>query len=151
MISRKNQVSFYYDCPSFTFKNRNALKRFLVGLFKKEKLTLDSLSYVFCTDKVLRSMNQHFLNHPDYTDILTFPFSDPGESVSGEIYISVDRVRDNAKKFGVSFQNELLRVIFHGALHLCGYNDHTNREIRLMRERETHYINQFNIKRLGAF
>ena len=88
-------------------------------------------------------MNEHFLNHPDYTDILTFPLSDKGEPISGEIYISIDRIRDNSLIFNNNFRTEFLRVLFHGALHLCNYDDHTAKEIKMMRAREDFYLDLF--------
>jgi len=85
-------------------------------------------------------MNKQFLNHPDYTDILTFPLSDKNQPIEGEIYISIDRIKYNSLIFNTSFKSEFLRVVFHGALHLCGYNDHSSQEIKKMRERENHYL-----------
>jgi probable rRNA maturation factor len=140
MMKEKNVVRFFYDCKPFPFSNRNALKEFVVKIFRKEKCRLTSLHYVFCTDEVLRKMNKRFLNHPDYTDILTFPLSEKGKPVAGEIYISIDRIKDNSLIFNTSFKEELLRVVFHGALHLCNYNDHSSQEIKKMRERENFYL-----------
>ena len=91
-------------------------------IFKKEDRPLDRLDLIFCSDAYLLQINQDFLGHSDLTDIITFDLSDEQDS-SAEIYISVDRVRENAKTFGVSVENELHRVIFHGILHLCGYKD----------------------------
>jgi rRNA maturation RNase YbeY len=140
MMREKNVVRFFYDCEPFSFADRNRLKQFIAKLFKKENYKLDSLYYIFCSDDVLRKMNKEFLNHPDYTDILTFPLSEKGMPIMGEIYISIDRIKDNSLIFNTYFNDELLRVIFHGALHLCNYNDHSSQEIKKMRERENHYL-----------
>jgi rRNA maturation RNase YbeY len=116
--------------------NKTKLKTFLKSLFEGKGQKLRSLQYVFCSDTYLLEINQQFLQHDTYTDIITFELSEiPGETV-GEIYISIDRVRENAKKFEVSEEQELHRVIFHGALHLCGYKDKTKIEAAKMREME---------------
>lgn len=139
-MAQNHVVRFFYDCPPFSFSDRNRLKTFIGTLFKKEKRRLASLHYIFCTDEVLLKMNKQFLNHPDYTDILTFPLSEKNEPIEGEIYISIDRIKDNSLIFNTSFKSELLRVVFHGSLHLCGYSDHSSQEIKKMRERENHYL-----------
>jgi rRNA maturation RNase YbeY len=121
---------------SVTLKQKTKLKTFLKNIFEREGQKLRELQYVFCSDAYLLEMNQQFLQHDTYTDIITFELSEvPGETV-GEIYISIDRVRENAARFKVSEQQELHRVIFHGALHLCGYKDKTKKEAALMREKE---------------
>ena len=116
------------------------MKQFIISLFRREKKPLAELNYIFCSDQRLLEINRQFLQHDFYTDIITFPLSDPGQPISGEIYISVDRVRDNAAAFGSSITKELHRVIFHGALHLCGYKDKSPREEKIMRKMEDHYL-----------
>jgi probable rRNA maturation factor len=132
-------VDFHFLEPA-SLKDRQILKAFLRSLFKKEGTKLDSLRYIFCSDKYLLEINRQYLNHDDYTDIITFNLSDSPAPVSGEIYISVDRVKDNARKFNTSFRQELHRVIFHGALHLCGYKDKSSKDEKLMREKENQYL-----------
>jgi rRNA maturation RNase YbeY len=104
--------------------------------------SLTSLQYVFCSDPYLLQINKDFLQHDFYTDIITFELSaDPlGSGVEGEIYISIDRVRENAQELGVPIQQELLRVIFHGALHLCGFKDKTSAQEKQMRAKEEEYL-----------
>ena len=97
-------------------------------LFKNNRKQLDQLTYVFCSDKYLLEINQKFLKHNYYTDILTFDLSSSQKAVEGEIYISVDRVRENARTQGTTIKEEFHRVIFHGALHLCGFKDKTEKE-----------------------
>lgn len=133
-------VQFFYNEVSFSFFNRQALKKFIGGLFKKEGHPLQSLNYVFCSDEYLLQVNRDFLQHDDYTDIITFDLSEGQTGIMGEIYISIDRVRDNAKQQGTSFKEELHRVIFHGALHLCGYRDKKPAEIKAMRNAEDKYL-----------
>ncbi|KYP13572.1 MAG: hypothetical protein A1D16_05170 [Flavihumibacter sp. CACIAM 22H1] len=127
----------------FRFPHRNHCKSFLLQLFKKEKKSLELLNYIFCTDEYLLDINRSFLQHDYYTDIITFELAEKGEPTQGEVYISIDRVRDNAKLHGQSFQRELHRVIFHGALHLCGYRDKTKKEETLMRQKEEEYLSYY--------
>jgi rRNA maturation RNase YbeY len=114
-----------------------------VALFGKERQALTSMDYVFCSDKALLDINKMHLQHDYYTDIITFNLAAPGQPVEGEIYISIDRVRDNAQDFDQSFRRELHRVIFHGALHLCGYKDKKPKDVRLMREMEDRYLKAY--------
>ena len=107
----------------------------------REGKTIAALSYVFCSDDELLAMNIQFLNHRTLTDILTFEYkTEKPSGVCGEIFISVDRVRDNAKTFGVTFRHELNRVMVHGLLHLCGYRDKKAAEKKEMRAKEDHYL-----------
>ena len=119
---------------------RTRLKRFLIALFKRERKPLAELQYIFCSDPYLLEINQQFLHHDFYTDIITFDLAEKGQPTSGEIYISVDRVRDNAQNFDSSLKKELHRVIFHGALHLCGFKDKTPKEEIEMRKMEEKYL-----------
>ncbi len=107
---------------------------------EEEKKTGD-ITYVFCDDNFLLKKNQKFLNHETLTDIITFDYSD-NKIISGDIIISIDRVKDNAKIFKVSFFNELKRVMAHGLLHLIGYNDKSEKEITLMRDKENYYLSK---------
>jgi probable rRNA maturation factor len=120
-----------------SLKQRTAVKAILGEMFHVEKTSLSGLLYVFCSDEYLLQINKDFLQHDFYTDIITFEMGDPKVSgVDGEIYISTDRVKDNAGTMDISFQEELLRVVFHGALHLCGYKDKSPAQERKMREME---------------
>jgi len=109
-------------------------------LFTKEKKKLVTLNYVFCSDKALLKINRQYLQHDDYTDIITFNFSQSKPEIWGEAYISVDRVKENALNLNISQGKELLRVIFHGALHLCGYTDKSSKKKFEMRQKEEYYI-----------
>jgi rRNA maturation RNase YbeY len=137
----------FHILQQVSLEERTRLKQFLIALFQKEKKPLGELSYIFCSDQRLLEINRQFLQHDFYTDIITFPLSDAGQPISGEIYISVDRVRDNAREFGISIKNELLRVIFHGALHLCGYKDKSPSEEKLMRKMEDKYLELYSVPR----
>jgi rRNA maturation RNase YbeY len=134
------KVSFSYADRKLTYPQKNHLKAFVVTIFEQENRHLSELTYVFCSDEYLLQINKDFLQHDYYTDIITFDLSVSKEEISGEIYLSLDRVKDNALALGVGYQQELLRVIFHGALHLCGYKDKKKSEITEMRNREERYI-----------
>lgn len=129
-------INFSVHEVKIRLRDRTRLKGFLKELFKREGQGLKHLQYVFCSDEYLLTINQEFLQHDTYTDIVTFELSEDPETTEGEIYISIDRVIDNAKRFGVTEEYELHRVIFHGALHLCGYKDKSKKEEILMREKE---------------
>lgn len=132
----------FHLLETFTLKNRNKLKAFINSIFKKEGKSLNSLDYIFCSDDYLLKINQDFLKHDYFTDIITFDLSESA-AVTGEIYISVDRVRDNAAKNNTSFSNELNRVIFHGALHLCGFKDKKPADKSLMTQKEDYYLSSY--------
>lgn len=133
------QVQFHFLQPA-ALRHRTLVKEVLKGLFKKEKKRLDTLTYIFCSDEYLLQINQQYLNHNYYTDIITFDLSENNSQVTGEVYISIDRVRENARLFKTGFQKELLRVIFHGALHLCGYKDKSKDDQAVMRKAEDKYL-----------
>ena len=112
-------------------------------MFRKEGKDLGSLNIIFVSDKGLLDINRRFLQHDYFTDIITFNTSDTDEAMSGELYISVDRVRDNALKLKIPYSTELRRVIFHGILHLCGYKDKTASQTQTIRAKENQYLEMF--------
>ncbi|MCC7401516.1 MAG: rRNA maturation RNase YbeY [Chitinophagaceae bacterium] len=136
----KPLINFFYPNKKYYLRNSNSLKTFIETIFLKEGKELNSMNYIFCSDNDLLKINKAYLNHNYFTDIITFNLSDNKEIIQGEAYISIDRVMANAKRMKISFKNELLRVIFHGSLHLCGYNDKTNIEAGTMREKEDYYL-----------
>lgn len=140
-------IHFHYLYKKFTFRNRNAVKKFIVQQLKKENKTVEVISYIFCSDKYLLKLNQQYLDHDTYTDIITFENSLKGFDIIADIYISIERIKENGTLYSASFQEELLRVIFHGALHLAGYKDKTPHQINLMRLKENEWLNQFNVSR----
>ena len=141
MIQRPG-VFFHYISPPFLFNNRNQVKNYIVRIFKKERKDLQTVHYIFCSDEYLLRLNQKYLQHNTLTDILTFDLSE-NHHVIGEIYISIDRIKENSTLFKTAFTKELHRVIFHGALHLCGYKDKTPSSRKLMRKKEDLYLNGF--------
>lgn len=142
MRSRKPKIYFHHLEKAPLFK-RSRLKFFIEQIFRKEKKGLQEVHYIFCSDSYLLKINKQFLNHDFYTDIITFDLSE-GEGINAEIYISLDRVRENASGLKISFIQELHRVMFHGILHLCGYKDKSIKDIKLMRQKEDSYLDKFN-------
>ena len=113
------------------------------SIISQEGYSEGEVSVVFCDDKYLFKLNVEFLNHDTLTDVIGFNYSLSNE-IHGEIYVSIDRVEDNAVEFSQAFETELLRVMAHGVLHFCGYNDKTDLESSLMRAKEDFYLNQLN-------
>jgi rRNA maturation RNase YbeY len=141
-------IQFHYQSDQrFFFQHRNNLKKFLLVLFKKEGLSVEMVNYIFCSDNFLLNINQEFLHDDRFTDIITFLLSDNAHPIISDIYISVDRIMHNSKSLAVSVKEELHRVIFHGALHLCGYNDKTDKEKVIMRKKEDFYLSKYFVSR----
>ncbi len=122
---------------------KKVLKLWVEKIVASEKRKLKNLSYNFCSDEELFQKNKQFLNHTTYTDIITFDYSEEN-SISGEIYISAERVQENADKFKITFSEELIRVMAHGVLHLCGYKDKSPIQQKQMRAAENRAIKLFN-------
>ena len=138
-----SKVCFFFEQKGFALKNRTSLKAFIESIFRKEKKKLGSVNFIFCSDKRLLDINREFLQHDFYTDVITFDLSTSKKETEAEVYLSVDRIKENAKLAGVTFTEEIHRVIFHGALHLCGYKDKKSTEIDLMRQAENKYLNLY--------
>ena len=136
-------IFFHFTVAPFYFPHRNRLKMFLHRQMKGEEGPIEALHYIFCSDEFLHRMNQDYLGHDTYTDIITFPLSRKGQPLVADIYISIDRVRDNSTNLQTRFLQELHRVVFHGALHLCGYKDKTAREVETMRCMEDRWLDKF--------
>lgn len=136
-------VHFFSADRPIPLRDRNRLKAFLNSLVRKEGRRLDDLNVIFCSDEYLLQVNRQYLNHDYYTDIITFDITEVPGKLSGEMYISTDRVRENARQLGQPLSREMHRVIFHGVLHLCGYSDKTRTHQLTMRQREDHYLQQY--------
>lgn len=129
----------------FAISNPEDLILWITEIISKEDCQLGDLSYVFCSDDFLYDMNKEYLQHDTLTDIITFDYR-VGNLINGEVYISTDRVKENAQDFGVSFEEELHRVIIHGVLHICGYGDLTEEEEAQMRTKEDWALSFLNLK-----
>lgn len=136
-------ISFNQADSKVALANRVALKSFIEKRVKKEGYSIETLTYVFCSDKYLLKMNKDFLSHNYYTDIISFDLSETPGNLIGEVYISVDRVKDNAKTHGTTLKEELHRVIFHGALHFCGYKDKKPADTIKMRQMEDRWLSAY--------
>jgi probable rRNA maturation factor len=142
-----NNIHFHYLTQPFHFTNRTHLKNFLNKITKREKHSIDTINYIFCDDAYLLEINQQYLNHDTYTDIITFQLNPKGEALLSDIYISVERVKENATINNTSFTHELHRVIFHGLLHLCGYKDKTKKDQEEMRKQEDRCLKGYFVPR----
>jgi rRNA maturation RNase YbeY len=136
-------VHFYFEKVTFPLKERKKLKRFINSLIIKEKMNLNDLNYIFCDDKALLEINRKYLNHNFYTDVITFDLSSSPKEILADIYISIDRIKENAKGLKLSLKEEIHRVMLHGLLHLCGYNDKTVAQKKLIRKKENFYLNLY--------
>jgi probable rRNA maturation factor len=137
------QISFHCLLPVAALRNRGKLKALLKRLFRTERKSVNGLSIIFCSDSYLLKINKKYLKRHYYTDTLSFTLSRPLEPILGEIYISYDRIRENAKTFGSSIKKELHRVIFHSALHLCGYSDQTPAGRNNMSKKEDYWLSLY--------
>lgn len=135
-------INFNYE-TSFKLNNEDVLKSWISGAISDEGYKLGDINYIFCDDVYLHKLNVEFLNHDTLTDIISFDYK-VGKILHGDIFISIDRVEDNANDFNVPYQQELYRVIIHGVLHFCGYNDKTEIDAQTMRAKENHYLDTLN-------
>ena len=136
-------VSFYSVDAPIPIKHRKRVRQLIFELFVKERVPFEKLSFIFCSDEYLLHLNKEHLGHDYYTDVITFHLSDPLEEVVGEVYLSTERIKENAKAYDEAYQTELLRVMIHGALHLCGYKDKTKAGQKKMRLKEGLYLQLF--------
>ena len=132
MIAFNNEIEFKLE-------NKDDLQEWITQTIEKERYKLGEVNYIFCSDEQLLEKNIEFLNHDTYTDIISFDYT-LGNLISGDIFISIDRVTENSNSFKTSFNDELNRVMIHGILHYCGYNDKSEEEKNLMRSKEDYYL-----------
>jgi len=137
-------IEFCFETP-FNIDREERVKSWIQKVVDREGATINQLVYVFCEDEKLLDLNMKFLNHNTYTDILTFPYDD-SEGIHADIYISIPRVKENAKMYGVGEQEELRRVMVHGVLHLLGYNDHSKEDKQAMRQLEEDKLKMFHVE-----
>jgi rRNA maturation RNase YbeY len=138
------QSIFFNNADKGTsLRSRTQLKAFINKQCLKEGVQIETLQYVFCSDKFLLDINKKYLNHNFYTDIISFDLSDQQGRLIGDVYISIDRVKENAKTEGNLYTHELLRVIFHGALHFCGYKDKKPADVKTMRAMEDKWLKAY--------
>lgn len=134
-------INYYTQGCSYRYNGKRMTSRWIKQTIENEGLKQGDISVIFCSDPCLLEVNRQYLNHDYYTDIITFDYDDKEQGiVSGDLFISVDTVADNAAQYGVTPREEMQRVIIHGVLHLCGYGDKTEPEAKTMREKENFYL-----------
>ena len=139
----KPNINFFNEDISFTLKRKTDIRKWILDTIISEGYVLEELNFIFCSDEYLLRMNKQYLDHDTYTDVITFDNSDTPKTITGDIFISIDRIRENASEFKRSFHNELCRVMIHGSLHLLGYPDKTKAAKTLMTAKEDLYLTQF--------
>lgn len=142
-----NKVFFYEADITVKIKHKAAIKQLIEFLFNTEAVPVKRINYIFCSDSYLLAINKKFLKHNTFTDVITFSLSKVNEPVFGEVYISLETVNENAKTYKTQYENELLRVMIHGALHLCNYSDKDELLKAKMRKRENFYLSKYNVPR----
>jgi rRNA maturation RNase YbeY len=142
MSFKEGKIFFHYLVPPFYFPHRGKKKQFIKKVFTEHRKRVDTVNFVFCSDSYLLALNKKYLRHHYHTDIVTFDLSDD-DKVVADVFISVDRALVNAKSYRVPFSAELLRLLIHGALHLCGFNDKTPRQFNQMKKLEEEFLRRF--------
>ena len=136
-------ILFFSEGITFPLKNKSHIKKIILSVIQNEGKTAGDISFTFCNDNFLLTLNKKFLKHNTLTDIITFQY--PADKLTGEIFISIPRVKENAKKFNVSVKNELNRLMIHGVLHLCGYKDKKINQKKEIRKKEDYYLKEMGI------
>ena len=134
-------IKFFTEDTQFNLKNRTKIKNWINNSIEQEQLQKGEINYIFTSDKYLLEVNKEYLSHNYYTDIITFNYCEEN-IINGDIFISIDTVKNNSKRFNVSFTEELHRVMINGVLHLLGYDDHSDEEKIEMREKENYYLDR---------
>ena len=137
-------ISFNYE-TDFSLDNESALETWISGVIKEEGCELEEVNYIFCDDEYLHKINVEYLDHDTLTDIISFDYT-VGNLIQGDIFVSIERVRENADDFKVSFDDELRRVLSHGVLHYCGYKDKSEDDEVLMRTKEEEKMQMFHVE-----
>ncbi|HSD06619.1 rRNA maturation RNase YbeY [Flavobacterium sp.] len=137
-------INFNYE-SDFTLENEGAIANWLRAVIVSENKKEGEINYIFCDDEYLHKINVEYLNHDTLTDIISFDYT-VGNEISGDIFISTERVLDNSKDYNTSFDNELKRVIVHGILHYCGYKDKSENDETVMRSKEDEKLTMFHVE-----
>lgn len=135
-------IQYHTADINFIFKSKRKTSAWIKKTIENEGFCLNDLNYIFCSDEYLLQVNLEYLQHDTLTDIITFDNSEEDNLVEGDVFISIDRVKENAQLFGITFENELCRVLVHGVLHLCGHGDKTSEQKANMRKLESYYLSQ---------
>ena len=132
-------ILYNFQDTKFVFKYKSFNNRWLRRVAESEIRRIGDISIIFCSDNYILDINRKYLGHDYFTDIITFDYCS-GNMLSGDLFISVDSVKENSVEYGTEFEDELNRVIVHGILHLIGYDDHTEEDVKVMREKENYYL-----------
>ncbi len=133
-------ITYFSEDISFTLSQKRKISSWIKKVFLQEGYMLSSLNFIFCSDEYLLQINREYLSHDYYTDIITFCHSENTAPIESDIFISIERVTENSQALNTVFLDELYRVMVHGTLHLCGYDDHNEPDIQIMREKENYYL-----------
>ena len=144
IMEQTGVINFFSEDITWTLRNKRLIRTWLSRLFFKEGQQVGEVNYIFCSDRYLYDLNVKYLEHHTLTDTITFTYNSDNEPITGDVFISYDRVKENAQKMKVKFSDEVLRLIAHGALHLCGYNDKLPEEKRIMTNKEDFYLLQYS-------
>ncbi|MGE0018504.1 MAG: rRNA maturation RNase YbeY [Draconibacterium sp.] len=142
-----SKIDIFFEETKPIKLRKSVIKKHIISLISNELKETGNITIVFCSDNYLLEMNRKYLEHDYFTDIITFDYVE-NDVISGDLFISIDRVKDNAKKFNATFLNELMRVVFHGVLHLAGYKDKTIPDQQLMREKENFYLSGVDLSEI---
>jgi rRNA maturation RNase YbeY len=137
-----SKIDFYTEDCTFTYKGKINTRNWINRAITEADKKTGAISIIFCSDDYLININREYLNHDYFTDIITFDYCEE-DIISGDLFISIDMVKSNAEKFGVSFYEELHRVVIHGVLHLIGFKDKSNEEAQIMRSQETYWLERY--------
>ena len=143
-MSEPSNIFFHSEEIDFNLPNQPVIIDWINKTAEQEVQTIQSLNFIFCSDKYLHQINVEYLNHDTYTDVITFPYMEEEKAVEGDIFISIDRIKENAESFKSTFENELHRVMIHGTLHLLGYGDKSPEDKLKMTEKENAYLSILN-------
>lgn len=144
------RINFFTEDNTYTLKHKTVIRKWIEATIVAEGYKLEELNFILCSDDYLLRINQDFLQHDDYTDVITFDNSEELKMIVGDIFISIDRIKENAKNFGTTTLHELCRVIIHGTLHLLGYKDKTKQAKTLMTSKEDFYLERLEFKGQSA-
>jgi rRNA maturation RNase YbeY len=137
-------ICFYNEDVTYRLLYKEKIRLWLLAVIEQEKKQAGDISFIFCSDEYLLEINRQYLSADYLTDVITFDFTEENH-ISGDIFISVDRVKENAKQYKQKYYREMLRVVLHGILHLCGYKDKTGKEEKQMRGKEDYYLQKFEL------
>ena len=140
------RINFFTEDTTYALKQKTIIKKWIEATIVAESYQLQELNFILCSDEYLLRINQDFLQHDDYTDVITFDNSEELKMIVGDIFISIDRIKENAKSFGSTTMHELCRVIIHGTLHLLGYKDKGKQAKTLMTSKEDFYLEKLELK-----